>query len=1238
SDHMRTPAALLDLPRTTEKGSTASDDLKEISDAFQRSADDGRQIQQRYQDLLAHSILTAAAGDLDGVQRYQSGVLESKAPMAWERLVRQETVVASQLRDVEQLIRKHASRLPPRLQERIYQSVDWLVERRSRLEESMESEDLRNRLQETAVRLAAELPGQQQIATVDGNLPRALIEARRELDKRSGSLSEPLRRMAEAAESLKTSTAGLAGVKDSAESQKLQTSIRRTAGMFERLEGDGFARLASRRTATQARADADTQYASDAGLTRRALVSLSGQFAEQPVEGSEIPAILGKIASAYRVLEAGHRAMQLDKALEDLVSRERWESQEISARLDHPRRWDSVQDGCEQVAKTLRDAQYPQELAGKVDQLRWSRPANEAGSKIGARRWRHTDRVAAAHELSEMKTELEGVVESIKPIMAEARTLIEQYAPTLPEMARQAAEEVRQLEKETEASAEKLAGQDEQAPAQPVDAVEQRQEEVNRQLEDLLDALAEDANRQDLLTEEGRERARDADDSTRMIQPPAARMNQAVEQAAAAEKADQQARELTQAADQQEKTADVLDQVAEHYERLERGADVAETRETLRQAERDMGIADQMQQQYDEAQQLAEMAAKSPQELMAELEAELAKNPAMQESLSEISEDALAQAKNSLERSAQQEDEMERALERSDQAYREKKQILAEELRELGRAASELANRQANQAESYAASGKDQPAREQLAAAKSQLYQEVAKAQSADADAAMENLLELAQQTAEQAAEAAQKLRQGEQSTAKSKTENVHENDQRRAEAERRLEEEQKRFHEQMLREARERARDRARNEQRADAEAKREQKELDKAQQDVNRQQELLNRKPEDQSAQRALSETQRRREQGQKELEQAQRALQRAKAQREAADQATQRLEKKELPKLAAPNPAAELANLNAREAADLAEQMANRARELAQNPDWAKQLTPQADTLRQAREQQAEIGTDVKQAAEDVGRAGRHEARLEKADLAGQLQQKARDIQKVADGEVAQSEKELEEATQEADPEKAPQQGNQQALEAHASVGEAEEAISEQVEALGETLQPSEPAAQVAASEPANPMAAGAPSPGEAQAPEGGSDAQPATPDEAAHAQMLARTLDELDQSMAGAQQSATSPAEAQGPPSTLAGAAQAQASQMAQARMQARMAARAPGRQGAQESAQGAPLVAQGGADSALQPVARLGEEWGKLRAQSADDVVGSGRDALSAEYRKQVETYFRVLAERSRKKE
>lgn len=43
------------------------------------------------------------------------------------------------------------------------------------------------------------------------------------------------------------------------------------------------------------------------------------------------------------------------------------------------------------------------------------------------------------------------------------------------------------------------------------------------------------------------------------------------------------------------------------------------------------------------------------------------------------------------------------------------------------------------------------------------------------------------------------------------------------------------------------------------------------------------------------------------------------------------------------------------------------------------------------------------------------------------------------------------------------------------------------------------------------------------------------------------------------------------------------------------------------------------------------------EWGKLREQSAEELAKGKSEKVSEEYRKSVETYFRVLAERGREK-
>jgi hypothetical protein len=126
-------------------------------------------------------------------------------------------------------------------------------------------------------------------------------------------------------------------------------------------------------------------------------------------------------------------------------------------------------------------------------------------------------------------------------------------------------------------------------------------------------------------------------------------------------------------------------------------------------------------------------------------------------------------------------------------------------------------------------------------------------------------------------------------------------------------------------------------------------------------------------------------------------------------------------------------------------------------------------------------------------------------------------------------------------------------------------------------------------------------------------------------------LARALDELDRQLAQQQQGAT-------PQLPLSQA------QSAQARQAALAAARRRAQQQTQRS------LAQSGAQSAdgfseppeAEPfeVSRVSRErnanWGRLRGQSAEDVSRGRGEQVSEAYRKSVETYFRVLSERSRK--
>ena len=103
--------------------------------------------------------------------------------------------------------------------------------------------------------------------------------------------------------------------------------------------------------------------------------------------------------------------------------------------------------------------------------------------------------------------------------------------------------------------------------------------------------------------------------------------------------------------------------------------------------------------------------------------------------------------------------------------------------------------------------------------------------------------------------------------------------------------------------------------------------------------------------------------------------------------------------------------------------------------------------------------------------------------------------------------------------------------------------------------------------------------------------------------------------------------------------MAAAAQAAANAMKTAR------AEAPSKQPSQEGKSELLDRSEGGtlAQGAGKPYQTPGEakgskigEWGKLPKQVAEELTQGQREAVAGEYRSQIETYYRVIAERAKK--
>lgn len=1273
-EYSSVPTFALKAMLHTDDPNRVNGDLDVLKQNFERTADDAKIVAEHFQILMAYNFMSSVAFDMDALMTQQQFVVDSPT-QSFDRLQRQETVAVNLMKDIERVLRAQRRRMPGHLDGHINNLLNWSSSQRERLQDSMESEEKLDQLRIVSKDFLNQVNNQQRFDAVDGGLPGRITNAWRDLDNRAGSLFVPIEQTANAVRQENDFALKAANSADSAESKKLLDQAERFAAEVD-LKHRSMDQIRSRRELTQTRQDADTQYAYDAGLTHRAVTSLLNQHREVSPQESAIPANLLEIAPAYRTLEAGHALTISRDALGMLLNMERWNSQGVQSHMDHPRQWDLAQRGLELAVQRLREAGVKNELVGPLDAIRGSTPVRDAGRKITERRSKRDAMVSAGHELVEIRDALTKVIKDIEPVMQDARNVIAKFSPTIPQMAQQTADQLREMEEATTDTADAVEKDD---AAEKPDAaegataelklaeLEQQQQAINEQIADLMEALVEDANAQNVLEESERERARDADDSIAMIQEPAMQMNLAMEKAQETSDNEQQAKDLAQAAEQQEKTAKALELVAEHFDKLNEGLDVAETRAELRQAERELGIARQMDEQYEGSEELADQASKDAQALMAELEAELQQNPAMQQALSEISQNALQEATNALEYAAQDDQIIQQQNERADEDFQANKRELAEDLREMGQEASRLSSALVAQANQSATQGKTPEAQQKFAETQKKLNEAAAKANSAREDQLLPELAQTAHEAQAALAEATEVLKQAKQKADAGKDAQVHADDKAREAQKKDSENRRKQFAEQEKKTTRDLAKRAEDVKKRSEQAVQNAEKATNAADKRVEQAQDKSNKKPDDAGLKNNVAQEQIRQAADQKKLATAKDTLQRAEQKLQQANKRVEEANNRPQPPLDAANPATQLASQYAEEAVKAAEELNQRAEQLEAAAHFDSELSPPQGQLAAAEQRQHEVTEDVANAAEDVARAARHERRLNNVAVAEPLQNAANNIQQVAQNESTNAERQLNEATAEAaqgeanaqaNPQSNEPQPNGQAVEAQQSLEASENAIAQQAEQLNGVLEPLLAAAAAAANQeagqPGDPNAAqsngepgqnpqGEPAsrdPANGQ-PASGQPATPSfTPEQLARGEQLARTLDELDRQAAAAA-SAAQPGQPTPPTSSrldaLAQAARAQQATQAAARIQAQQQAAMALNEGGHESSDSAPDGPQNAKFGVIFVNRDEATSWGKLRNKSAEDLTNGKSEVVSEEYRKSVEAYFKVLAERAKKK-
>jgi len=1194
------------------------------------------QLRYSHQNILAHLQAQNTSREIHRLRNNYDDMLEQARQdtqqgdedtrkNAWRRLARQQSAAAKEQQIIEEMLDDLALYAEYGQAKQAEQVRDKLANQRGQTEEILKQEepgsklterggDVRNNLREAADSLR--------------NIEQTLRnQARKSRDELTGSLAmsaDELAQLKWKVEDLARNQNALRDLQNrpNVEPQQMTQLRQQTAAASDLAEHrwrSASGQFSDRAAIEDVRPTPEYQLVADTADTTAAVNALH-TTATDAAQIEQSATALSHIEKAYRVLESGHGLIEAGRALDEMTAQERWDFAQADAFTQPLNYWDDWEKRFRALPTQLKAAELPGEIRKDLQKAIDSEPFRAVDAEAQQRDNPDGGRRPVAQQMETIARALADVNRQIGPYMEEARKVIAKYAPSLVDQLHA----VSKLGEQAETETSQLTGK---ADEQPLDQVRSdagrllsRQQQLNDHVETIRGSLRRDANIQDLGRDEGRQRARDADDAIAMLRQPPPKAEDLLQEAALSTEKDSQKRALEQAVSQQNKLNDALDLITQHYENLEAG-NPEQTRIALRQAEEDMALARNMDSRYDKLDEISRMAQMSPEELKALLEGQLPQNPPMQNELGQIVDSTIQQAANGISEMANREkgilNQLDKIAEKQDRQNPDLAQV-SDRLKDLAQKARQLADRARNLADNKVADAARKSndlgakAQQQFDSAKESLKQGAEQIpRDSSPPASPSELAEKVEHFAGNVDRAKAEL-----DNAAGKTQSAA-NDKNTDQANQAV---------QMTRDAGQEAQNMSSEARQIAAQLK----DLARQRNDADRQ--LAQAPPEqNQFAQRAKDLAQQAGQLGKEDIPQAAQKAQQAGADASGNfDSAAQ----------AAGDAARQMPTDFSAPTAALAEKVDDFARAMDQaqgdlqsavgkvnaagnaNPDQRSQAAAQTrDAQRKAadlKKQGSDLARDLKETArrrsdqfeytdrrqqeinqmapeviDDIARAAIHAERLSRPD-AQTLRSATQAMQAISQNELPDAQHALDQAAH--------------ARQAQPPVDRAYDALADQLDNLAEL--------QADAAQPQ----------------------QGAQADETA--KWMARTLDQLE----AAQMAQGSPQQAQPSPAaaarqTMNQALLAQQIAMAQARAQSRSQAQAGNRAASMfSSARTSPQMPPETGEELPERLALRRGDWGKLRTLSATDLMEAGKETVAEDYREMVNMYFLVISQKARQKD
>lgn len=1195
-----------------------------------------QELHRHFETLTTHDVISRSARSLARLAEAESRLAAVHPVDAQTRtqLYRQQTALTDQLKVVQQTLVESVPLVHEDSRRNLRQSAAQLrqqisaAERFQTLGEQGSNAELAGSLAEQLGRLGT-------LSQLDSSLPAAMKIAQRRLSE----LAPPVQQAIYDLHQLLNQKIPLAA-------QAVQTT-------------EQLSRLrAMERTAPQG----DQLYATDLGNATRAIEALNSS---SRLSREDLIEPVRDIAQALETLHAIHRVTQADTLLSELwageLAGDKHTGDERAGNAaqawsgDGARHWNAFELRLEQAAEGLRSAQLPDTISQAVEQLRHGASAGLAERKLSERLWNAQPPRSAVAELETVRAELQPIFGLLAPYAQAARNTLSEHAPHIAELAQQAAEEVRDVEQQSQL----LAASIERNEVPDLDA---RLEQLANQtaslqvpIDRLRDALVDQADSQNLLDQGQTEVARHADAAIELVDRIDSRLLKSRAGTTPVGSPAAQSAHLQAAADDQAQSADALEQLAQNFQDLESAVpDVSVERLAERLAELKQQAADLANQDdgdnaaaesasdavdpYAAARQLAELAAQDPQSVLEQLEQELASNPPMAKEMSAIARQTAGQALQQLDQATRQQQTLTQVMELSDPNFKAQQELLVHDLHMASEGTRQMLDTLNSQAKWTAGASKNETQEKQLMEMEQHLRAVVEAAQQADEIQDFQQLLATASELRTQLSTSQLELLQAGGDLAQASFEEFHQSGADLANRRREMRDRQRRVQQETVRDAQTIQRNEQQRLRQLENELKQVAAQVQRSAQQVLDARQQLEQQPEQAALVEQLAHRQRQLDLD-RATQSAKQKLHVALARRaELAKQALEKINSQAQKPLDSVNPTAELASQLSKQAAEASSLWAEKLR------TWERaelsQARATADELGRDGEQQHKIGNTVAGAADGLSRAARHERRLENDSTSQRLAQAAATAKQAAEHELHQAAAQLQTTRDQALANGTPtaQASAESTMAARVASQVAEEAIARTADSLRELL-----ANQAAdsSSSPTEAPSTSLPSPSAASA--SGSTPLDAPLDDA----QKARLLDELDKRLhaeldLGPKEDDAEPAPSSGspgdaPPTTLADAASQLAKGMSRARQPSPPSPVTPDSATADlataTESQMANAEPQPPVSVRVLAVDRRGDNWGELRTQTTDELIETQRDSIAPRFRKQVEAYFRELAER-----